>query len=168
MDFNLVDPKIEEDILIRDIKISDFEKVNMLINQVHNIHYNGRPDIYKNSDNLLDKEEFRKMINDEKNIAFLGEIAGEVVAICIITIKTYQENETTYFRKIAYIETFCVDEKYRNQGVGRRIFDASKEKAKSRGLNTLELMVWTFNEQAINFYKELGMKPRSFVMELEI
>ena len=47
---------------------------------------------------------------------------------------------------------------YRRRGIGRRLMEATIKKARERGLEKLELSVYSSNEGAIAFYKKLGFE----------
>lgn len=64
------------------------------------------------------------------------------------------------------MEALFVKENNRRQGIGRELFIDIKDKLKEKGIDKLELMVWSFNKDAINFYRNEGMKTRSEIMEL--
>lgn len=43
-------------------RIEDFNKVNELAKQVHELHVNWRPDLFLSVDEVISKEDFEKMI----------------------------------------------------------------------------------------------------------
>ncbi len=45
-------------------KVEDFNKVNELAKQVHEIHVNWRPDLFFSVDEVISKEDFEEMIQD--------------------------------------------------------------------------------------------------------
>lgn len=48
------------------------------------------------------------------------------------------------------------------------MFQKAIEFGKEKGATSLELGVWEFNEEAINFYKFMGMKDQARKMEVKI
>lgn len=59
------------EIVIRNSSVEDFEGINILMNQVHKLHMNNRPDIYRENDKPLLKQEFLNIVNDENTISIL-------------------------------------------------------------------------------------------------
>ena len=55
-------------------------------------------------------------------------------------------------QKIAYMDDLIVDEKFRGRGIAKALVKASEEEAKRLGAKRLDLMVWAFNESAVQFY----------------
>ena len=59
------------DIKIRNAITNDYGSVIKIISQVQDMHVEWRPDIYKYNDNLIAKEEFEKIV--ENNTFFVAE-----------------------------------------------------------------------------------------------
>lgn len=55
--------------------------------------------------------------------------------------------------------------KYKNKGIGKNLLNEAKKLAKEKGATNLELMVWAFNDNAIEFYKKMGIKNKSYALE---
>lgn len=53
-----------------------------------------------------------------------------------------------------YIDTIWVDTDYRGQGIGKYLIKSAEQKAINKGIKRARL--WTFDFQALNFYKKLG------------
>ena len=67
--------------------------------------------------------------------------------------------------KTAYIDELIVDEKYRRKGIGRALFYEVAKQAKRQGAKRIDLMVWSFNKEAIKAYKSYGMTPQRYIYE---
>ena len=88
-------------------------------------------------------------------------IDSVIVGICLMTIKEIQNNDSLVSRKVAYMDDLCVNDDYRRQGIGDKLFDNAKMKALEHGANSIELMVWEFNEDALGFYRRKNIRERS-------
>ena len=71
-------------------------------------------------------------------------------------------------RKILNIENICVDKNYQKKGIGKKLYEQLVQLAKERNIDNIELLVWGFNENAINFYKNLGMNIKNLRFEQKI
>ena len=71
-------------------------------------------------------------------------------------------------RKIFHIENICVDKNHQKKGIGKKLYKEIVQIAKERNIKNIELMVWGFNENAINFYKSLGMSIKNLRFEQKI
>lgn len=157
-----------ENLLIRNCKINDFENINLIMDEVHKLHVDNRPDIYKKTDVVMPKEDFINILSKDKTISIVAEIDLIIVGLCIISIRDRIDNKALVSRKVAYMDNLCVRKSYRKQGIGKRLFDEGKKRALEFSVNSLELMVWEFNKKAINFYEGENMNTRSRIMELKL
>jgi len=158
---------MDERIIIRKAKISDFQGIHNLIMQVHKLHVNERNDIYKDVD-PMDFEEFRTELSNSNNIYLIAELENEIVGICFSQIKEISNNKIMKNRKILHIENICVDENHQKKGIGKKLYKQIVQLSKEKNIDNIELMVWGFNENAIKFYKNLGMNIKNLKFEQKI
>ena len=144
----------------------DIAGINKLLYQVHRIHAEGRPDIFRLGNKKYNDDELRAIISNDTTPIFVAVNEEEKVlgyAFCI-----YQEtkgNPSLCDRKTVYIDDLCVDATERGQHIGTALYDYVKEQAKSEGCVAVTLNVWCLNEGAMRFYEKCGMKPLKVVME---
>lgn len=150
---------------IRKIKISDYNDVNKLMQQLHSLHVENRPDLYVEIEHPYSISEFKKIVENKDIISVLAEDDGEILGVAIVTIRN---KSGMVKKKIAYMDDLCVDERFRGQGVGKELFSFVSNMAKKKGAERLDLMVWSFNEKALIFYEELGMKTQRYIFEKEL
>lgn len=158
---------MDERIIIRKARISDFQGIHKLIMQVHKLHVNERNDIYKDAD-PMNFEEFRTELSNSNNIYLIAELENEIVGICFSQIKEISNNKIMKNRKILHIENICVDENLQKKGIGKKLYKQIVQLAKEKNIDNIELMVWGFNENAIKFYKNLGMSIKNLRFEQNI
>lgn len=157
-----------EKALLRRVEREDYENINVLMNEVHNLHVLNRSDIYRNTDVVLPQDDFENIINDRNKIAILATIDSEVVGVCFVTIKEIRHHDTLVSRRIAYMDDLCVHSHYRRRGIGDMLFEEIKKRASKNNADSLELMVWEFNKGAYDFYRHKNMKTRSRILEMKL
>lgn len=151
---------------IRRANERDIDGINALLYQVHRIHAEGRPDIFRLGNKKYNDDELCAIIADENTPIFVAVDEGETVlgyAFCI-----YQEtkdNASFMDRKTVYIDDLCVDSTCRGQHIGTKLYEYVLAAAKENGCVAVTLNVWCLNEGAMRFYEKLGMKPLKVVME---
>ena len=158
---------MEEKIIIRKPETVDFQGVHKLMMQVHKLHVNERNDIYKDVD-PINFAEFKNELSNSNNIYLIAEFKNEIVGICFSQIKEISNNKIMKDRKILNIENICVDKNYQKKGIGKKLYEQIVQLAKERNIDNIELLVWGFNENAINFYKNLGMNIKNLRFEQKI
>jgi len=128
----------------------------------------SRPDFYGKTDEPISKKDFLRIVNDNNTITILAELNYIIVGLCVILIKPISTNISFVLRKVAYMEDLCVSQDYRKQGIGKRLFIEAKKRTLEFNVDSLELMVWEFNKNAIDFYKNKGMHTRSRILEIKL
>ena len=66
-------------------QIEDFNRVNELAKQVHELHVNWRPDLFLSVDEVIVKENFKEMIQAKE--IFVAKIQDEIVGYITFNIK---------------------------------------------------------------------------------
>ncbi|MBE6565919.1 MAG: GNAT family N-acetyltransferase [Ruminococcaceae bacterium] len=144
----------------------DVAGINKLLYQVHRIHAEGRPDIFRLGNKKYNDEELCAILACDTTPIFVAVNDEEKVlgyAFCIY--EETKNNPSLMDRKTVYIDDLCVDATERGQHIGTALYDHVKEQAKSEGCSAVTLNVWCLNEGAMRFYEKCGMKPLKVVME---
>ena len=149
--------------LIRYARIEDYNKVEEMMKQVQNLHVNWRPDNYRMSETILPYEVFTDAVN--KNTFIVAELDEKVVGLCFYILK-HIEHDNQVTRDILYIDSMAVDETYRGQGIGHKLFDYIKDIAQLKKIDGIELQVNSKNARARKMYEEYGFVEKSVNMEL--
>lgn len=160
----------EGDILvnIRKATLNDYESVHKIQKQVHDIHVIARPDHYIMSEFTLDKNYFERLLIDDNKEVFVAEEDRQLVAYTIIFIKEPINRPILVPNKVVFIEDFGVHAELRRKGIGNMVFKYLIRFAKDINANSIELGVWEFNKEAIEFYETMGMQTKMRRMELKI
>ena len=73
-----------------------------------------------------------------------------------------------YSRLYLHIVEFGVLEDYRGKGIGTQLLNEIKKLAKELNIKTINLLVWDFNQTALNFYKKMGFDVYSNSLKFEV
>ena len=151
---------------IRKANERDIAGINKLLYQVHRIHAEGRPDIFRLGNKKYNDEELCAILACDTTPIFVAVNDEEKVlgyAFCIY--EETKNNPSLMDRKTVYIDDLCVDTTERGQHIGTSLYDYVKDEAKKEGCSAVTLNVWCLNEGAMRFYEKCGMKPLKVVME---
>lgn len=152
--------------MIRRAVEKDIPKIGDLLSQVDLVHHNGRPDIFKIG-RKYSEDELRLIIKDERRpILVATDEKDEVMGYCFCILKQHTNHSVLTDVKTLYIDDLCVDEALRGRHVGKELYEAAVELAKSSGCYNLTLNVWSCNTSAIRFYEAQGLLPQKIGMEL--
>ena len=152
--------------IIRNLKLEDFDDVNNLFMQLHNSEMEQRPDLFRKIAKPTTSRawDFEASLTDNSKIMIGAEVDGKIVGFVIVQIRQTLDKIHTP-RIFAYLENIVVDENYRRKGIGTVIYQEGIKRAKEQGATSMELKVWNFNTGAINFYQSMGMSIQSLTME---
>ena len=154
--------------MVRFAKEKDIERVNELRKQVNDIHVEGRPDIFKPGFGTEIRDVAERFIQKENKDIIVAIRDDEICGMLCVEVVNKPESPYSKARSYYNVVEVAVDEKYRQQGVGRELFEFIKTDAARRGLDKIELDVWEFNESAIEFYKAVGFKETRRWFEFDV
>ena len=152
-----------EQITIRYAESQDYSQVEMIMQQVQDMHVNWRPDIYKRGDFVLPPEIFDRAVQNKEFI--VAETADKIVGMLFFMIR-HIENSNQVTRDVLYIDAMAVAEGYRGQGVGHSLLEFARQIRKQRNLDGIELVVNAKNLEAKAMYEKYGFTEKSINMEL--
>ncbi len=153
--------------MIRIANINDTKRIYELLIDMVNLHATIRPDIFIKDKAKYNIEELNKLIGDKNYHIYVMELDNLLIAYAICIIK-YNHDKNILINKSLYIDDFCVDKLYQNQGYGTKLFNYLIEQAKKEGFDEIILNVWNGNDEAYSFYEKMGMKIKKMEMELKI
>ena len=151
--------------MIRKAKTKDISRIGELLIQVNLVHYNARPDIFKKARKYND-EEVADIINDKNRpILVAVDENDDVTGYCFCVFEQHKDSALLTDIKTLYIDDLCVDEKLRGKGIGKKLYNAAVQLAKTEGCYNITLNVWGGNDSALKFYESLGLKVQKTGME---
>ena len=155
--------------IIRDLTIEDFDAVNDIFMQMQDLHVEHRPDLYRKIDKPTTTKawDYEASLENKDMIMVGAEADDRIVGFCIVEIRRSESKALTP-RISAHIKNLAVDENYRRKGIGNALYHEAVTRGKACGAEAVDLKVYSFNDNAIAFYKSLGMTVQSYTMEKSI
>ena len=145
---------------------NDYKNIDKILNYIHNTHYSKKPNHFKKTTSIISEETYKELIKSENNKIFLLEVENKVVGICNVNIIDLEETNLIEGRTILQIGNIGVLPDYQGYGYGKMLIEFIKKYKFHKKIDTLQLIVWDFNEKAIKFYKKMGFINRTITMEL--
>lgn len=142
----------------------DISELAGLFKELHEYHVSLKPKSFRMPSDDYFVGRITEMMNDDNLTLFIhcgGRIDG-YAEVRIIDVNT----EEKIPRRMCYIDCFAVSEGSRRQGVGTELFKSVKVFAQESKCDTVQLGVTAVNSGAIEFYKKMGLAPRTIQMEL--
>lgn len=144
----------------------DIPRLLALLTEVNMVHHMGRPDLFKGPATKYGAEQLEAIFSDEARPIFVSvneKDEAEGYAFCIV--KQEKDDPILTPVKTLYIDDLCVDEARRGQHIGADLYRHVLNHARAIGCYNVTLNVWCLNEDALDFYRRLGMTPQKIGME---
>jgi GNAT superfamily N-acetyltransferase len=154
---------------IRIARLVDIERIIFLEKQIFKLHAESRSDWIDKSKIGLNTEYYENIIEKpDKGIVFVAEENNKIIGHCTIVICNIKNHIFMKDMKNIIIEDFCIDKEHQKKGIGKKLFDEAVNYGRKIEANILELDVWEFNKNAVEFYEHLGMKTKLRRMEYKL
>jgi ribosomal protein S18 acetylase RimI-like enzyme len=150
---------------IRRAEIKDLNYINDLLKQVLNIHHEGRPDIFKANAKKYQDSELLEIIKDGDRPIFVAVEDEKVLGYVFCVFQKIENSNILTPIKTLYIDDLCIDENARGKGVGKALYNFAVNFAKQQNCYNLTLNVWSCNQNALEFYKKMGLVPQKTYLE---
>ncbi|WP_455714485.1 GNAT family N-acetyltransferase [Anaerosporobacter sp.] len=151
--------------LIRDGKIEDYNAVEKIAKQVHELHVGFRPDIYHLVETVIDEYTYSEYINTKSII--VAEQEQKIVGYMISYVREIS-SPMLKGRKVLFIDSIAVLDEHRREGIGSKLLEYAKNYAKDNELQAVELQVNAKNKNAYHTYSNNGFIEKSINMEFKL
>jgi len=147
---------------------NDYDKLCPIFKEIHQLHVEQLGNYFNDVDNPFPHNYFKHLIKDDNTSFLIIENDENIMGYAVMVIRETKNLSILVKRKFAYLDDFAIDSKYQKQGLGSALFSECVRIAKVNDVSVLELNVWEFNQNAITFYENLGMKTLNRKMFLNI
>ena len=150
---------------IRFAEKKDIPTILRLLQQIGQVHHNGRPDLFRAEAQKYDAQDLELVLSDPERPIFVADQEGQVLGYGFCVVQIHQGDPVRMDGRNLYIDDLCVDAAARSQHIGTALYDHIVSFAREIGCRSVTLNVWAFNESALRFYEKRGLKPQKIVME---
>ena len=151
---------------IRFAREDELDRVNELRKQVNDLQVEGKPDVFKAGFNDELYNHIYDIWNDPEQEIVVADADGIICGFAVVHHIYKAENPFMFERDFIDVDEFCVDERFRRQGIATEIITFIKDYTKETGFKRIELNMWEFNQGALEFYEAVGFNTYRRYMEL--
>lgn len=153
------------ELIIRDAVESDYDFLRELFEEGDAFHRENVPYVFqKPIGPARDTDYVQRLIVDETVGLFVADMDSRLVGLICIFLREAPAIPILVPRRYAYIDNLVVSHNYRHRGVGQALMAKAHQWTISKNVHEIELNVWEFNNQAIEFYEKLGYEVTSLRM----
>lgn len=151
---------------IRRAQTGDIPRLGELLVQVCRVHSQGRPDLFRAGGRKYSDQQLRSLLEDpDRPVLVAADGADRVLGYAFCVLQRRRGEGALCDMTTLYLDDLCVDEACRGQHVGRALYQAAVELARSAGCYNLTLNVWACNDSARRFYEKCGLRVQKIGME---
>lgn len=143
----------------------DWAAIKRLSVQIHDLHAVWRPDIYFHCEEPYPKENFLK--DTQNRLVYVAKLNGTIVGYVILSVMQ-KGGPGTYQKKLLRLDSICVDEVLRGQGIGKAMIMDVRALASAFGCREVLLGVHPENDAAVAFYQKCGFHIRTINMDMKV
>lgn len=158
------------DVNVRRATLADARILANLNTDVQQIHAEAYPGVFKQPDKLAEvMADFEtRILADVDGYVFIIEADRQAVGYIYGRVVTRPENAYLYSQKYMLVDQISVRPNSRNKGYGQRLMQAVRDVAIEQGIHRIQLDTYAFNENAQQFYLNLGFERVSVRMALDL
>lgn len=147
----------------------DMEVLNALNREVQDLHHKIFPKKFK-PHSVADMSEIFKKFLDDKNSTILIAYSesNNPMGYIIYEDKEHKESCFTFAYRSLYIHHVSVNKEFQGKGLGKALIQEAIKRAKELQIDCVELDVWSQNNNAKEFFTNLGFKAFNEKMSLDV
>jgi len=144
---------------IRKATAEDYNALCELFDEIDAFHRENLPHIFhKPIGPVREPDYYLGLISDENIALFVAELDGTLVGLVHAIVTDAPDIPVFVPRRFAIVDSIVVKSEFQKHGIGRMLMDKMEEWTTMKGVTSIELNVYEFNEVAITFYEKLGYK----------
>ncbi|KAB2823707.1 GNAT family N-acetyltransferase [Aliivibrio finisterrensis] len=145
------------DSVIRRAKEIDLFCLNSMMYQLHDEHHQQCPELFKTASEIEEEKSISCYLDDPDCIVYVAEFNGAVIGF---VTAHFCELVSTVSKPVmmATIDELYVESTYRRNGIAEELMARIEQELKDYGVKELFVEVWNFNQKALDFYNQQGLK----------
>lgn len=156
-------------VIIRKATMEDYMGLCTIYSELDEFHRESHPELFVQPQIPgRTREYIAELIQNDDALLLAAEKDHEIVGLlegCITASSDFPANKK---RRWVQIDSLAVQSGVRNCNIGSLLLENAKEWAKENSIERIELKVYSFNANAIRFYKGKGFSELSKTMFLDL
>ncbi len=145
-----------KNVAIRKYERKDKNNLEDLMQQDQEYHIKGDPDFFVPVKEYFNDDYYEDLADEELMFAYVAETEDTLVGCLICVYEDVFSHDQIYQKNMIIAEIYVRDD-YKRQGIATALFEAVKQRAKDELIDFVTLDVYSFNTQAQEFYRHIGM-----------
>jgi diamine N-acetyltransferase len=145
---------------IRPAVPSDIPAISPLFELLDEHHRVALPDVFRKPTGARREQSWLDWIiaGPDCTILVAEGTHAKIIGLVVLVSRSVPASVVRDARRFVEIRELVVGSTARRLGVARSLVDASKAWARERGIANLEVSAWSFNVEAMEFYRKVGFQ----------
>ena len=144
-------------VVVRSAQRGDYDRLCELYESLDSYHRSARPELFvKPRGRPRTLEQITKLIEGPQSKMLVAEIAGAIVGLAVVIERELPSHPVHRHLRHGELDELVVDAAYRRKGVAQRLIRACEAWARERGIASMRIGVWAFNDPARTLYERMG------------
>jgi ribosomal protein S18 acetylase RimI-like enzyme len=153
------------EIQIRKATAGDYRELRALFDEVGALHRDHLPELFqKPAESARDRDYLHDLMAREDTGLFVAQVGARIAGAIQVLVQDAPPIPLLVPRRFAIVEDLVVGGQFRRKGIGRALMEAAHRWTGAQGATSIELNVFEFNHDAMDFYRALGYHTRSRTM----
>lgn len=154
---------------IRDAVINDYEELCEIYSELDELHRINHPELFVKPEGYTRAKEYiSELINDESKKLLVAEADSGIIGFAECYIVKSSSFPVVKKREWVQLDSIAVKGEYQNSHIGSLLLEKVIEWSKSKDINRIELKVYSFNENAGEFYARRGFMELNKTMYINL
>jgi len=156
-------------VTVRKATTQDYEPLLELFDLVDTLHRHNLPNIFQKSPGpARDQDYFKSLLVDPDTVLYLAEIENDIAGFILAIIRETPPIPVFIPARLALVTDISVKKEFRLRGIGQQLVNKVHSWAEIRGASAVELNVYAFNQESLEFYKTIGYETISLRMRFPL
>jgi len=157
-----------ETLQIRTATKADLAAIQRLFHQGDSYHAGLLPDVFNVVERARPDDRIEAPITGSDSVVFLAVSENQVVGFLVLKEGGRPDYRMLRPKRLGIVEDIVVDETERGKGIGTKLLKEACSWSEARGLQGMQLHVWTANRGAVRLYEREGFRRVVDRMEMEL
>lgn len=147
---------MEPSVSIRSADLADHTRLTPLFDALDRLHRDGAPWLLRKPERNPRPLEWLHGVLENGNAALFVADAGALVGLASVNVRDAPPSPLFVSQQHAVIDDLVVAPDWQRKGIGARLYSACEHWARQRNVAWLEVNVYEFNAEALDFYTAVG------------
>jgi GNAT superfamily N-acetyltransferase len=147
-------------VLIRTARMSDYDALVALFDELDEFHRQARPDVFRRFDGpARPREQIAQWLAGPGSTVLVAESGQDVVGLAVLLTRPPPSFPGAVPHKVTELDNIVVRADQRSQRIGRQLLEATVAWTRGQGASHVAVAVHAFNRDARRFYENFGFLP---------